>query len=324
METQSSLAKSLDNITQLRIQCDNACKRLLGNKQVLARILKYCCREYADSSYDDIMNKYIEGTPLISEVYVNDYEGISSEEINGLNTEQSSDNDGTAIFDVFFTSLDPTKDVPVDMYIHFEAQQEYIPKRLLKRSAYYGARALSRQYGREFSNGHYEDLKKVYGIWICFNPKKADRNTITRYYTAKDNVYGESADYPDYYDMSEIFFICLGEEETDNKLLDMLNVLFSKNMPKEEKKKRLSEEHDFKMTIQFEEEVSTMCDYSNWVLKDGIDIGINKGIDKYRDAMLKHLHSMGMTEDQIKHILAFDPDFTTDSPDLNRSTAAQA
>ena len=45
---------------------DNACKRLLANKEILARILKECVEEYKDCDVKDIAEKYIEGEPSIS------------------------------------------------------------------------------------------------------------------------------------------------------------------------------------------------------------------------------------------------------------------
>ena len=34
-------------------------------------------------------------------------------------------------------------------------------------------------YGTEFTNSHYENIKKVYNIWICMNPPKNRENSIS-------------------------------------------------------------------------------------------------------------------------------------------------
>ena len=54
--------------------------------------------------------------------------------------------------------------------------------RWLKRGIYYCSRMISGQYETAFTNSHYENIKKVYSIWICMNPPKNRENSITRYY----------------------------------------------------------------------------------------------------------------------------------------------
>lgn len=40
---------------------------------------------------------------------------------------------------------------------------------------------VSSQYGTEFTNSHYEKIKKVYSIFICMNPPNYRKNTINQY-----------------------------------------------------------------------------------------------------------------------------------------------
>ena len=40
---------------------------------------------------------------------------------------------------------------------------------------------VSSQYGTEFTNSHYEKIKKVYSIFICMNPPNYRKNTIDQY-----------------------------------------------------------------------------------------------------------------------------------------------
>ena len=46
---------------------NEACKRLLANKQILAWILKNCVEEFRDYSIKEIAEKYVEGTPEVAE-----------------------------------------------------------------------------------------------------------------------------------------------------------------------------------------------------------------------------------------------------------------
>lgn len=40
---------------------------------------------------------------------------------------------------------------------------------------------VSSQYGTEFTNSHYEKIKKVYSIFICMNPPNYRKSTINQY-----------------------------------------------------------------------------------------------------------------------------------------------
>ena len=42
------------------------------------------------------------------------------------------------------------------------------------------------QYGTEFTDAHYERIRKVYSVWVCANPPKYRENTITRYALAEE------------------------------------------------------------------------------------------------------------------------------------------
>ena len=44
--------------------------------------------------------------------------------------------------------------------------------------------------GLEFVNSEYNKIKKVYSIWVCTNPPKTHKNTITRYKISEENVIG--------------------------------------------------------------------------------------------------------------------------------------
>ena len=53
--------------------------------------------------------------------------------------------------------------------------------KIVKRNLYYCCRLVSAQYGTEFTNSHYEKIKKVYSIFICMNPPNYRKNTINQY-----------------------------------------------------------------------------------------------------------------------------------------------
>ena len=87
---------------------------------------------------------------------------------------------------------------------------------------------ISAQHGTEFTNSHYENIRKVYSIWICMNPPKNRENSITRYYIAEENLVGRVKERKADYDLMSAVLICLGEEEdSGTDLLKLLNVLLS-------------------------------------------------------------------------------------------------
>lgn len=59
-----------------------------------------------------------------------------------------------------------------------------------------------------------------------------------------------------------------------------------------------------------------MCDYSQWVLDDGIAIGVN--------GIIETMRTMGMPEEQIDLILRKYSETHKSSSDLNAHTTAQA
>lgn len=59
---ENQLAHTIDQ-TEYDSRYDRTAKKLLANKQILAQIMKGCVNEYSDCTVDDIVEKYIEGTP---------------------------------------------------------------------------------------------------------------------------------------------------------------------------------------------------------------------------------------------------------------------
>ena len=77
MKKENILAKRITTAKTLS-SYDEACKRLLANKQILAWIMKTCVNEFHNCSIEDIVEKYIEGTPEISNTLIFSPTGITS------------------------------------------------------------------------------------------------------------------------------------------------------------------------------------------------------------------------------------------------------
>ena len=246
---------------------DNACKCLLADKQVLARILKYCVQEFSESSIKDIEEKYIEGVPQISEVSV--HPNSIGEFIEGMNTEDSSISEGTVYYDIRFRVISPEDGGVIRMIINVEAQNDFYPGYpIVKRGIYYGSRLISAQYETVFDESHYEKIEKVYSIWVCPDPPIYRRNSITGYSIKEWNMIGEIRESETAYDLMTVIVICLGGESDKNYggIIKMLDVLLSEHVSPEEKKKVLQEEFDISMTKEMESEAMVMCNLSQGIV----------------------------------------------------------
>ena len=191
MKTESTLAKMISTAGE-KAAYDRACKRLLANKIILAWIMKSCLEEYRDCEISEIASRYIEGEAQISEVAVHPDEKAESQQITGLNTEDSTINEGTITYDIRFRAIVPGTGEKISLIINIEAQNDFYPGYpIVKRNLYYCCRLVSSQYGTEFTNSHYEKIKKVYSIFICMNPPNYRKNTINQYSIKEEKMIGK-------------------------------------------------------------------------------------------------------------------------------------
>ena len=103
MESQTELGQVLD-IAAHRAGYDAACKAVLSQRVILARILKKCVEEYKDCTPEEIAG-YIEKDPIVGKAEVG--RGRTNAAIAGNNTEDATLNEGTVRYDVLFTSVLP-------------------------------------------------------------------------------------------------------------------------------------------------------------------------------------------------------------------------
>ena len=189
----------------------------------------------------------------------------------------------------------------IRLIINIEAQNDFYPGYpLIKRGIYYCSRMISAQYGTEFTNSHYENIKKVYSIWICMNPPKSRENSITRYYIAEENLAGSVKERKADYDLMAAVMICLGkEEDSGTDLLKLLNVLLSTETGSQDKCQILEEDFHIRMTLALESEVSLMCNLSKGVEEKGIQKGRQEGRQEGIIAMVSALKDLQIADSII-------------------------
>lgn len=287
MKVENILAQDI-NAAGDKASYDAACKRLLANKVILAWIMKSCLEEYRDCNIQEIVEKYIQGEPDIGKVPVNMDERLSGEKIKSTATEDTSVYEGTVTYDICFYADIPGTRERIQLIINIEAQNDFYPGYpIMKRGIYYCSRLISSQYGVEFTDAHYDMIKKVYSIWICLNPPRYRKNSINRYSIKEEKLIGDVSEKIQNYDLLTCIMICLGDIDDKNSsgILKLLEVLLSSERDADEKKKILQNDFSIEMTKTLEREVSIMSNLSKGVEEKGIEKGILFSIRNLMETM---------------------------------------
>ena len=228
MKTQ--ISDAID-VAAKKARLDAQIKKILANKKILSWIVKYTTKEFADMDLD-MIESCIEGEPEVALIPV--YPGKTNmENITGLSTDDKVPNEGEVTYDIRFYIIFPGEE-PVKIIINLEAQNGYYPGYdLVTRGVFYCARLLSAQLGVEFNKNtndpqKYDNIKKVYSIWICMDTPNYVANTITEYHMTQDLHYGNFSGKARY-DLLSVVMICLNDakDEEENELIKMLNTLDS-------------------------------------------------------------------------------------------------
>lgn len=275
LEAPNSMAKDIENMKGAE-QYDAVCKRVLSQKSILAWIMKSCLREYRDESIENIRDCYIEGTPQVASVPVERDETNVSEHIIGDNAEDTSRTEGKTLYDIIFTALIPGTSESVYLIINVEAQgSSELSYPLIKRGIYYAGRILTAENGRYFVSSHYEDIRKVYSIWVCMNPQLERANTIVEYRIERMPMEGDFSEKLTDYDLMTVVMINVGRDnhQKAKSLLRLLRIVFAKDMTPQEKKISLAGDYELPMTEEIQKGMSEMCNLSKALIEEGIEKG---------------------------------------------------
>ena len=171
-------------------QYDDKAKRLLGNKIILAHILVKTVDEFKGMNPKEVVS-YIEGEPLIGVVPVepgltNAGKEENGQRIVGMNTENAEINEGLVRFDIIFYVR--MKDGISQVIVNLEAQKdEPTSYHILNRAVFYVSRLVSSQKERDFVKTNYNDIKRVFSIWVCMN---MDENSMDYVHLTDDKLLG--------------------------------------------------------------------------------------------------------------------------------------
>lgn len=154
----TSLARTIENNADY-ISYDALCKQLLSEKSILAWIMKYCVSECQEMAVEDII-RCIEASPSVSAAPVFPDEKNTTL-INGMNTVNTSHDEGTVAFDILFAAMIPSSK-PMRLIINVEAQADFNSHYpLTSRAEYYSQADLVTERQRVYQSalwGHQKGL----------------------------------------------------------------------------------------------------------------------------------------------------------------------
>ena len=302
-----------------KAQYDARAKRLLGNKYILAHILKETIAEFEEEKIETILS-CIEGDVQISSVPVDPGETNHKERkerIIGDNTEDNVPDEGIIYFDILFHARLPEKKkekvnseneekkkVQLEIIVNIEAQKANPSHyQLPNRAVFYACRMVSSQKTREFDGSDFNGILRVYSIWICMNMPE---DALHYVYLTDNCILGQSK-LKGGLDLLNIFFVELArnvpDAKTGHKLHRLLGTLFSKKLKIAEKQKVIHEEYGIPLESGIEEEANIMCNLSEWIEEEALERGREEGRaigEAQGEAkLILNLHKKGYTAEQI-------------------------
>ena len=271
MEANLEVADAIET-NDLNKAYDEYCKKILSNKQILARIMKECVAEYRDIPVEEIPS-YIEHEPRL-DVSLDE----EADKIQGRNVEDQSVHGAVIKYDILFDAKLPNskENERIGLFINVEAQNSSnTPYPILSRAVYYCSRLLAKQKNMQggFQNSEFQNLKKVYSIWIVMNASKAMEGVLNKY-TITEECLETKYHFPkeDYDKLSVVMIYPKREydiKDDKNGMMKMLNLLFKAKMSAQDKKYQLSRYYGIMMTRAIDKEMDGMCDLSKGVREEG-------------------------------------------------------
>ena len=284
--------------TDTKSQYDNKAKQLIGHKIILAHILVNTVEEFKGMNPADVV-QYIEGEPHIGSVPIDG--GVTNvekqEKVIGLNTENSEINEGMIRFDIIFYVR--MQDGLSQIIVNVEAQKaEPSSYDILNRAIFYVSRMISSQKGRDFVKSNYNDIKRVYSIWICMN---MDEHSMSHIHLTRDDIIG-SHNWKGDINLLNIVLVGLAEdlpEKTEKyELHRLLGALLSSKLNVDEKLDIIGNEFRIPLESDIRKDVSEMCNLSQGIEERGVEKGL-------AEAAIR-MYKKGYSIEQISDILAMD------------------
>ena len=151
---------------------------------------------------------------------------------------------------------------------------------ILNRAIFYVSRLVSSQKERDFVNSSYDDIKRVYSIWVCMD---MEENSLNHIHLTNDTLLGHHH-WKGKLDLLNIVMIGLAKDlpphDDQHELHRLLGALLSKELTVDEKLNIMDTEYQIPVEEDFREDVSVMCNLSQGIKEDGIKIGEEIGEER--------------------------------------------
>ena len=303
--------KNAVKAADLKAQYDARVKRLVGHKRVLAQILIKTVDEFKGMNPKTVAN-CIEGTPYISTVPVepgltNAVLDKNGQRIVGFNTESQEINEGLARFDiVFYVRM---RDGISQIIVNIEAQKNKpVTYKILNRAIFYVSRLISSQKERDFWHSDYDDIKRVFSIWICMN---MDMNSMSYIHLMKEDIVNEY-DWEGNINLLNIVLLGVTNEvpkrEERYELHRLISTLLSNEIEAEEKLNMIELEYQIPVSEELREEVNLMCNLSEGIEERAAEKATEKTLRETNKKVITNMHRKGYTLEQIAEIVEIKPE----------------
>ena len=273
---------------------DGVAKMLFTHKQIVAWILRECFPEFKGYPLEFIIDNCLD----------------CLDDVDYLIGDATHGSGGTAPgrcrrMRRIHVRLPQKLETKIGIIINIEIQKDFYPGyNIIKRGIYYECDLIAREKETVFTDSHYDDIKKVYTVWICLQAPPELANTFERYGMAKldleDGTHGvHEIGAP--YDLLDMVMIYLNEkcQEGGGPFMAMLRTLFSPTLSKEEKLKILKERY----SITFKQEDEKVNKFIEYVKQVNLKIGEENGEKRTRRTVVANMLRIGRDEKEIQMIL---------------------
>lgn len=261
-----------------KAQYDEYAKRLIAQKIILAHILVRTVDEFKGMTPEDVVS-HIEGEPQIGIVPVDpgmtntpqsSVPDTSGHHLAGLNTEHSEINEGMIRFDIIFYVR--MKDGLAQIIINVEIQKDAPTKyKLLNRAIFYVSRMISSQKERDFDNQNYDDMKRVFSIWLCMNMPS---NSMSYIHLTRDDIL-EHYNWNGHLDLLNIVLLGISRELPPQgeqyELHRLIGTLLSEELTVTQKLSIIETEYHIPLSVDLEEGVNDMCNLGEGIEERAIE-----------------------------------------------------
>lgn len=215
-----------------------------------------------------------------------------------MNTENAEIGEGLIRFDIIFYVR--MKDGISQVIVNVEAQKDDSASYdFLNRAVFYVSRMISSQKERDFVKMNYNDIKRVFSIWICMNMKE---NSMDYVHLTDEKILGNYS-WKGGLDLLNIVLIGIAEELPEHdkgyELHRLLGTLLSKSLTETEKFGIMETEYRIPVDDRMREDVSEMCNLSQGVQEWGEAIGEVRGEAKGEARLILRMYKNGYSVEQI-------------------------